>query len=120
MPLTHLFLSHSGADDGFVRELQQALADLGQDVWIDSRRLKGGDLLWSEIQAAIEAASAFAVLVSEASLQSEWVGDELWHAIQVQKERGRDKFPVVPLSLDGTKLGVLKKFFLITHKPPRP
>lgn len=111
MPLTHLFLSHSGADDGFVRELRQALADLGQEVWIDSRQLKGGDPLWSEIQAAIEAASAFAVLVSEASLQSEWVGDELWHAIQVQKERGRDKFPVVPLSLDGTKLGVLKKFF---------
>ena len=111
MPLAHLFLSHSTADDGFVRELRQSLADLGQEVWIDSRQLKGGDPLWSEIQAAIEAASSFAVLVSEASLQSEWVGDELWHALQVQKERGREKFPVVPLSLDGTKLGVLKKFF---------
>lgn len=111
MPLSHLFLSHSSADDGFVRELRQALADLGQEVWIDSRQLKGGDPLWSEIQAAIEAASAFAVLVSEASLQSEWVGKELLHALQVQKERGRDKFPVVPLSLDGTKLGVLKTFF---------
>jgi tetratricopeptide (TPR) repeat protein len=111
MPLSHLFISHSSADDGFVRELRQALADLGQEVWIDSRQLKGGDPLESEIKAAIEAASGLAVLVSEASLQSEWVGEELWHALQVQKERGRDKFPVVPLSLDGTKLGVLKKFF---------
>jgi tetratricopeptide (TPR) repeat protein len=111
MPLAHLFLSHSSADDGFVRKLRQALADLGQEVWIDSRQLKGGDLLWSEIQAAIDAASGFAVLVSEPSLQSEWVGEELWHALQVQKQRGRDKFPVVPLSLDGTNLGVLKKFF---------
>ena len=33
-----LFLSHSSADDGFVRELRQALADLGQEVWIDSRQ----------------------------------------------------------------------------------
>jgi hypothetical protein len=27
-----LFLSHSSAGDGFVRELRQALADLGQEV----------------------------------------------------------------------------------------
>jgi len=27
-----LFLSHSSADDGFVRELRQALTDLGQEV----------------------------------------------------------------------------------------
>ena len=31
-----LILSHSSADDGFVRELREALADLGQEVWIDS------------------------------------------------------------------------------------
>ncbi len=34
--MAHLFLSHSSADDGFVRELREALADLGQEVWIDS------------------------------------------------------------------------------------
>jgi len=44
-------------DDGFVRELQQALGDLGQDVWIDSGALRGGDRLWPEIQKAIEEAS---------------------------------------------------------------
>jgi hypothetical protein len=50
--MVQLFLSHSSADDGFVRELREALADLGQPVWIDSRQLKGGDPLWSEINAA--------------------------------------------------------------------
>jgi hypothetical protein len=30
--MAHLFLSHSSADDGFVQELRQALADLGQEV----------------------------------------------------------------------------------------
>jgi hypothetical protein len=34
--MAQLFLSHSSADDGFVRELRQALADLGEEVWIDS------------------------------------------------------------------------------------
>ena len=111
MPLSHLFLSHSSADDGFVRELRQALADLGQEMWIDSRQLKGGDPLESEIKVAIEAASGLAVLVSAASLQSRWVGKELRHGLEMQKQRGRDRFAVVPLSLDGIKLGVLEEFF---------
>jgi len=106
-----LFLSHSSADDGFVRELREALADLGQEVWIDSRHLRGGDPLESEIQAAIEAAAGLAVLVSPAALQSEWVGKELVHGLKVQAKRDRDDFPVIPLSLNGTRLGVLQALF---------
>jgi tetratricopeptide (TPR) repeat protein len=109
--LAHLFLSHSSADDAFVRELRDALADLGQEVWIDSRQLKGGDPLESEIKTAIEAASGLAVLVSSASLQSRWVGKELRHGLQVKKQPGRERFAVVPLSLNGTRLGVLEEFF---------
>ena len=106
-----LFLSHSSADDGFVRELRAALADLGQEVWIDSRQLRGSDPLESEIRAAIEAGAGFAVLVSPASLQSRWVGKELRHGLKLQAERGRTAFPVIPLSLNGTRLGVLEDFF---------
>ena len=106
-----LFLSHSSADDGFVRELRQALADMGQPVWIDSRQLKGGDPLWSDITAAIEAAAGLAVLVSPESLQSRWVGKEVQYGIQIQGQRGRDPFPVIPLSLNGTRLGVLEGLF---------
>ena len=106
-----LFLSHSSADDGFVRELRQALADMGQPVWIDSRQLKGGDPLWSDITAAIEAAAGLAVLVSPASLQSRWVGKEVQYGIQIQGQRGRDQFPIIPLSLNGTRLGVLEGLF---------
>ena len=109
--MAHLFLSHSSADDGFVRELRQALADLGQPVWIDSRQLKGGDPLWSEITAAIEAAAGLAVLVSPESLQSRWVGKEVQYGIQIQGQRGRDQFPIIPLSLNGTRLGVLEGLF---------
>ena len=109
--MTKLFIAHSSHDDAFVRTLREALADHGIDGWIDSRELQGGDLLWSELQKAIEKASAFAVVVSPAALQSNWVGKELRHALAVQKERGKDKFPVIPLSLNGTKLGVLEEFF---------
>ena len=109
--MTKLFISHSSEDDSFVHGLHTALADHGQEGWIDSRELRGGDPLWSEIQQAIEGASAYAVVVSPAALQSKWVGKELRHALGLREQRGKDKFPVIPLSLDGTKLGVLEEFF---------
>ena len=109
--MAKLFISHSTQDDGFVRELRQALGYFNRDVWIDSRELRGGDPLLEEIKKGIEEASAYAVVVSTDALQSKWVGKELRHALEVQKQRGKDKFPVVPLSLNGTKLGVLEEFF---------
>ncbi len=109
--MTQLFISHSSQDDAFVRDLRAALADHGQDVWIDSRELRGGDPLWLEIKQAIDAATAYAVVVSTDALQSKWVGKELRHALLVQEQRGKDPFPVIPLSLNGTKLGVLEDFF---------
>ena len=109
--MTKLFISHSSQDDAFVRDLRATLADHGQDGWIDSRELRGGDPLWPEIQKAIDDASAYAVVISTDALQSKWVGKELRHALDVRKQRGKDKFPVIPLSLNGTKLGVLEEFF---------
>ena len=109
--MSQLFISHSSHDDAFVRDLQQSLVDLKQDVGIDSRELRGGDPLWSKIQKAIDDASAYAIVVSTDALQSKWVGKELRHALEVQKQRGKDQFPVIPLSLNGTKLGVLEEFF---------
>jgi len=109
--MTQLFISHSSQDNAFVRELRAALADHGQEGWIDSRELRGGDPLWSEIEKAIDAASAYAVVVSTDALQSRWVGKELRHALLVREQSGKDQFPVIPLSLNNTKLGVLEEFF---------
>lgn len=83
--MNKLFISHSSEDDGFVRELRLALADHGQDGWIDSRELRGGHPLWLVIRRAIEKATAFAVVVSPEALQSKWVGREVRHALEVQQ-----------------------------------
>jgi tetratricopeptide (TPR) repeat protein len=50
-------------------------------------------------------------VVSPDALQSKWVGKELRHALAVRGQRGQDNFPVIPLSLNGTRLGVLEEFF---------
>jgi tetratricopeptide (TPR) repeat protein len=109
--MSKVFISHSSKDDAFVRDLRMALGDLGQDAWIDSRELRGGDPLWTEIKKAIDESSAYAVVVSPDSLQSKWVGKELRYAIKLQKKRGKDAFRVIPLSLNDTRLGVLEEFF---------
>lgn len=106
-----LFISHSSQDDAFVRDLRAALADHGQPGWIDSRELRGGDPLWLEIQKALDGAAAYAVVISSPAFQSDWVGDELAHALKVQEQRGRANYPVIPLSLDGTRLGIFKRLF---------
>jgi len=105
-----LFISHSSQDDAFVRELQRALGDQGVSVWIDSRDLLPGGRLAPDIKKAIDEAVAFAVVVSPAALQSKWVGTEIREAIKVQKKR-KGEFPIIPLSLDGTRLGVLEQVF---------
>src|SRR5262249_33082439 len=113
--MAKVFISHATADDAIVHALQQKLGDLGQNVWIDSRELRGGDPLWPEIQKAIEEAAAYAVVISPSGLQSRWLGKELRHAIEWQKQRGKDRYPIIPLSLDGTQLGVLEDYF--GHEP---
>ena len=47
--MSKLFISHSSKDDDFVRPLREALHDHEQDGWTDSRELRGGDPLWTEI-----------------------------------------------------------------------
>ena len=55
MPAERFFISHATVDDDFVRELRSALEGLGHAVWVDSRNLRGGDVLDAEIEAAIGA-----------------------------------------------------------------
>ena len=106
-----VFISHSSQDDDFVRALAQALRLHNVYAWIDSRELLPGGLLNPDITKAINETSAFAVVVSPAALQSTWVGKELKYALTVQAERGKAHYPMIPLSLDGTKLSVLEAFF---------
>ena len=51
--MTQVFLSHATADDALVRLLQQALALQGVDLWIDSRKIVGGDPLLKHYQGDV-------------------------------------------------------------------
>jgi tetratricopeptide (TPR) repeat protein len=104
-----VFISHSTHDDSFVRELQQKLGDHKVDAWIDSRELRGGDVLTPAIRQAIEDAPAFVIVVSTESVKSPWVGQEVRLALDLQKQRGREAFPIIPVSLNRTRHPLLEE-----------
>jgi len=112
-----IFISHSSQDDAFVVELRQKLEAHDLTVWADSRNLRGGDKLKPEIQAAIQTAEAFIVIVSHHALQSEWVFDEVALALQIQSQQG-DKYRVIPLLLGEVKPTTLRAFFVDKEKLP--
>ena len=88
--MSKLFISHSSQDDGFVRELQRALGDLQQDVWIDSRELRGGDPLRPFIQAlqAIVAGSRDRTLADAPELDHTMAAEILF-LIETLEKQGR-------------------------------
>jgi len=80
-PLGKVFLSHSSVDKPFVRRLHKKLADAGVDLWLDEKILLGGDSLPRKIAAAVSGSRALLVVVSSASLESDWLRYELQIAI---------------------------------------
>ncbi|MEK7833634.1 MAG: CHAT domain-containing protein, partial [Acidobacteriota bacterium] len=109
MSSSHIFISHTTADDEFVKQLREALTSRGLSVWDDARYLRGGDELWPEVANAIATAQNFIVVFSQQSLSSNWVFREFQHAREIEAQR--QSYRVIPLLLDDAELGVLRWVF---------
>ena len=97
-----IFLSHSSKDKFFARKLADALKSHGVDVWIDEAEIKVGDSLTEKIGKAIETTQYFGVVLSENSVNSEWVKKEL--QIAIQKELSNKKVVVLPILLEPVEI----------------
>lgn len=72
-----IFVSYSRVDADFVNVLATWLVKNNANVWIDKWELNVGDSLIDRIQNAIENAGALLVVLSKASVESEWCKKEL-------------------------------------------
>jgi hypothetical protein len=90
-----IFISYSHADEAFARELATRLVENNAHVWIDSWELNVGDSLIDRIQSAIQDASALLVILSKASVESEWCKRELNTALV--RELEEKKVIVLPV-----------------------
>lgn len=93
-----IFISHSHQDKDFVDVLATNLIQRRQHVWVDRWELKVGDSLINRIQSAITTASALIVVLSKASVASEWCKKELSAGLIRELEERR--VIVLPLLLE--------------------
>ena len=80
-----IFISYSRKDAAFVRRLHQALAARQRETWVDWEGIAPSADWFREIEAAIDAADAFAFVLSPDALASAVCARELAHAVAQNK-----------------------------------
>ena len=89
------FISYSGKDEDFAKRLHGKMRDAHLRVWFAPEDIQGGKKLHEQIETAIRVYDKLLVVLSEASLQSEWVMTELRKARKAERQSGKRKlFPV--------------------------
>lgn len=90
-----IFISYSHSDGEAIAEfLHERLTDCGYNVWKDNHDLPLGTNFPRAISDALQETSDFLVLLTKASLQSDWVGNEIDMAMTAGSR-------VLPILLDG-------------------
>jgi TIR domain len=89
------FISYSSKDEEFARRLHGRMRDAHLRVWFAPEDIQGGQKLHEQIETAIRVYDKLLIVLSEASLQSEWVMTELRKARKAERQSGKRKlFPV--------------------------
>jgi hypothetical protein len=103
-----LFLSHSSRDKRFVRRLAKDLVSRGISVWVDEAEIKVGDSLIEKLREGIDQVDYVAVILSRASIQSEWVRREV--DIAMNQEIAHRKVKVLPILIESLTLNAMPSF----------
>lgn len=89
------FISYSHKDEDFARRLFSRMREANLRVWYAPEEMKGGQKLHEQIFSAIQLHDKLLLVLSENSLQSEWVATEIRRARKTEREEKRRKlFPI--------------------------
>lgn len=72
-----VFISYSSSDAALARKIASGLRENGLSVWIDNANDPGGDQLFEEIKKAINDSKVFIPIVSNDSVSTKWLREEL-------------------------------------------
>jgi hypothetical protein len=93
--MSYIFISYSHKDSGYAHKLAESLEERGFEVWIDER-IDYGTRWPHVIQENLDRCSAFILVMTSRSYDSDWVQNELSRAKRKRK-------PVFPLLLEGSE-----------------
>ncbi len=99
-----VFFSHTHTDKGRIRPFADAIRSHGVEVWMDEERISPGDSLLETISHGLRSAECLAFFMSEASVRSRWVLQEL-SIVTAERLSAHGKGPIViPILLDDVDL----------------
>jgi hypothetical protein len=101
-----VFVSHSSKDKPFVRKLVEELKKRPLNIWLDETELKVGDSIVSKISEGLTETDYLVVVLSKASVSSQWVQEELNAALASQLA---GKGVVLPVLIEDCDVPVLLK-----------
>lgn len=92
------FISYSSKDESFVEKLYVNLQTIGVRCWYAPHDMKTGDRILESIYTAIRQREKLLLILSENSVGSEWVRDEVERAFAEERDRG--DVVVFPICID--------------------
>jgi TIR domain/Pentapeptide repeats (8 copies) len=98
------FISYSTRDEEFARRLYSRMRDEKLRVWFAPEDIRGGRKIYEQIERAIQLHDRLLLVLSESSMQSEWVITEIQRARETEVKEGRRKlFPITIVEFDKVK-----------------
>jgi TIR domain/Pentapeptide repeats (8 copies) len=89
------FISYSTKDEEFVLRLHSRMREANMRVWCAAKDLQSGKKLHEQLFEAIQFHDRLLIVLSEHSIQSEWVMTEIRKARETEKKEKRRKlFPI--------------------------
>ncbi len=95
---SRVFLSHSSQDRSFAIRLARELVVGGAEIWLDKWEIKVGDSIQGKLEEGILGSSYLAILLSKASVASDWVRLELRAAMT--RELAEQRVVVLPVLVE--------------------
>jgi hypothetical protein len=92
------FISYSHRDDDFAKRLHNDLQAKGVRCWFAPHDMKIGDKIRPTIDESIRLHDKLLLILSEHSVQSDWVEHEVEHALDLERER--KKVSLFPVRID--------------------
>jgi len=93
-----VFISYSYQDKEFVEWLKNELQGLGLEIWYDQAEIQVGDSIKAKVSEGIQSSSAFILVLSNSSKNSDWVRYEMNSALLLNAiKKG---IAILPIKID--------------------
>jgi TIR domain/SIR2-like domain len=93
-----LFISHSSKNTDFFNKIRVNLKEVGINVWVFTEEIHAGDDMTQEVKKALSEIDYYIIVLSKASVNSEWVNFEL--SSTLVNEASRQENLIIPILIE--------------------